>query len=75
MLEFDDISFNINIFLVYSNIVFADIINSRKSSTGYIFQLYGELIVWKINKQLIITISSTKTELLALTDTGKKMIA
>ena len=37
ILEFNDISFDINIFLVYFNAVFADIIDFRKSSVGYIF--------------------------------------
>ena len=74
MLEFSDISFDINIFLIYFDAVFADIIDFRKSSIGYVFQLYNKLIAWKISKQLIITTSSTETKLLTLIDIGKKMI-
>ena len=74
VLEFSDISFNINIFLVYSDTVFVDIIDSRKSSVGYVFQLYDRLIAWKASKQLTITTSSIEAELLALTDAGKEMI-
>ena len=73
-LEFGDTSFNINIFLIYFNTAFADIINSRKSSIGYIFQLYNRSIAWKTSKQLTVTISNTEAELLALMDAGKKMI-
>ena len=73
-LEFSDISFNINIFLVYSNVAFTNIINFRKNSADYIFQLYSELIAWKVNKQLTVTTLSTKAELLALTDAKKEII-
>ena len=59
---------------MYSNTVFADIINSKKNSADYIFQLYGRLIAWKANKQLIIITLNIKTELLAFTNTRKKMI-
>ena len=74
-MEFSDTSFNINIFLVYSDAAFTDIIDFRKSSAGYIFQLYGGSIAWKASKQLMVIILNTEAELLALTDVGKEIIA
>ena len=59
---------------MYSDVVFINIINSKKSSVGYVFQLYRGLIIWKASKQLIITILNIKAELLALIDIRKKII-
>lgn len=38
----------------------------RKSTSGYVFKLYGNTISWKSKKQNIVTLSTTEAELVAL---------
>lgn len=38
----------------------------RKSVTGYLFNLYGNLLVWSTKKQKCISLSTTESELVAL---------
>lgn len=45
---------------------FGDDINSRKSTEGYIFKLFGGAIDWRSTKQKLVTRSSTEAELVAL---------
>lgn len=61
-------------FICTNNILFADNTLNQKSSQGYIMLLFRESIAWKINKQNTVTMSSTKAELLVLSQTAKKAI-
>ena len=61
-------------FICASDVLFADNMLNWKSSQDYIILLFGEPIAWKINKQNTITMSSTKAELLALSQIAKKAI-
>ena len=65
-------SSNNPIFLSSSDAAFADDQKTRKSSFGYLFQLYGGPIDWKVSKQPTVTTSSTEAELLALSETARQ---
>ena len=53
---------------------FAGDINSRKSTTGFVFTLGGTAISWASNLQKIVTLSTTEAEYVAATKVGKEMI-
>lgn len=63
-----------DIFMCASDAAFADDEMTRKSSDGYLFQLYGGPIDWRAAKQSTVTTSSTEAELLALSRTAKEAI-
>jgi Reverse transcriptase (RNA-dependent DNA polymerase) len=62
------------IFMAASDAAFADDPETRKSSDGYLFQLYGGPIDWRAAKQRTVTTSSTEAELLSLTVAAKEFI-
>jgi len=45
----------------------------RKSSAGFICQVYGGPVDWKASKQPTVTTSTTEAELLGLTEAGKQL--
>jgi hypothetical protein len=58
----------------YADAAFAD--NSdRRSSSGYLFKLYGGPICWSATKQQTVTTSTTEAEFLALADACKTVYA
>ncbi|OAQ57347.2 polyprotein [Pochonia chlamydosporia 170] len=61
-------------FLVASDASFADNSVDRKSSQGYVMQLFGGTIGWRANKQDTVTTSTTEAELLALSQATKESI-
>jgi len=63
-----------DVFLPASDAAFADDSTTRKSSFGYLFQLYGGPIDWKASKQITVTTSSTEAELLALSETARQTV-
>ncbi|RVW88928.1 Retrovirus-related Pol polyprotein from transposon TNT 1-94 [Vitis vinifera] len=58
----------------YVDADFAGDIDSRKSTTGFVFTLGGTAISWASNLQKIVTLSTTKAEYVAATEAGKEMI-
>ena len=58
----------------YVDADFASDIDSRKSTTGFVFTLGGTVISWALNLQKIITLSTTETEYVAATEAKKEMI-
>ena len=62
------------IFLCSSDASFADDSETRKSSDGYLFQLFGGPIDWKASKQRTVTTSSTEAELLSLSTAAKETV-
>ena len=60
---------------VYGDASFADDIDTRRSSHGYIVMLFGGPIVWKAARQSTVTTSTTEAELLALEQAAKESIA
>ena len=61
-----------NVFTVASDASFADNTIDRKSSQGYVMQLFGGTIGWRSNKQSTVTTSTTEAELLALAQAAKE---
>ena len=77
--KFLAIKFNRNqqdkkIFITSSNSAFVDNSNTCYSSYGFCFSLYSRLIHYKAIKGTIVTTSSTKAKLLALSTTTKDFI-
>ena len=58
----------------YVDADFAGDINSRKSTTGFVFTLGATAISWASNLQKIVTLSTTEAEYVAATEIGKEMI-
>ena len=61
-------------FVCASDASFTDNTLDQKSSQGYVLKLFGGPVAWRANKQDTVTTSSTKAELLALSQTAKKSI-
>jgi ribonuclease HI len=64
-----------NQFECFSDAAFADDPDDRKSSQGYLMQLFGLPIHWKAGRQDTVTTSSTEAELLALSSAAKEQQA
>ena len=62
-------------FKIYTNILFANNVQDRKSIQGYLLILFGGPIAWKSGKQLTVTTSSIEAELLALSTAAKEAMA
>ena len=60
-------------FTCASNTAFADDVETHKSIERYLFQLFGSVVDWQSTKQKTVMTSSTEAELLALTNTTKKL--
>ena len=58
----------------YVDVDFAGDINSRKSTTSFVFTLGGTAISWTSNLQKIVTLSTTEAEYVVATKAGKEMI-
>ena len=54
------------VFAVASDAAYANDPATRRSTEGFIFQLFGGTIDWQSKKQTTVTTSTTKAELLAL---------
>jgi hypothetical protein len=61
------------IFYGASDAAFADDVETRRSSQGYVFQLFGMTVDWKSTLQRTVTKSTTEAELLALSLAGSEM--
>jgi hypothetical protein len=48
--------------------------DTRRSTTGYVFSTYGGIVAWKSKRQPTVALSTTQAELLASTDAGKEAI-
>ena len=58
----------------YIDADFAGDIDSRKSTTGFVFSLGDTAISWASNLQKIVTLSTPEAEYVAATKAGKEMI-
>jgi hypothetical protein len=61
------------VFEAFSDAAFADDEASRRSSSGYLFKLFGGPIDWKSYKQRSVTTSTTEAELHALTEATREV--
>jgi hypothetical protein len=62
-----------SLFYGASDAAFADDVESRRLSHGYLFKLCGMPINWKATQQRSVTKSTTEAELIALSATGREM--
>jgi hypothetical protein len=51
---------------VYTNI------NDCKSTSGYVYIMAGGAIMWRLKKQMMVALSSTEAEYIALSEAGRK---
>jgi len=58
----------------YVDVDLASDIDSRKSTTRFVFTLGGAAISWSSNLQKIVALSTTKTKYVAVTEATKEMI-
>jgi len=57
----------------YSDSSYADDTQTRQSSQGYVFLLFGGAVDWTANKQRTVTTSTTEAELLSLSFAAKEI--
>ena len=62
------------LFISSSDASFADDSMTRKSTEGYLFQLFGGPIDWRCTKQKTVTTSTTEAELMALSHAAKELL-
>jgi hypothetical protein len=58
----------------YSDASYADDVETRKSTSGFVLMMNGGPIFWKSKKQPIVSLSSAESELIALTSAAKEAI-
>jgi len=63
-----------NVFICASDAAYADDTATRRSTEGYLFQLFGGPIDWRSTKQKTVTTSTTEAELLALSHASKETL-
>lgn len=61
------------VLLGYADADWGGCLNTRRSTTGYIFQTYGGVIAWKSRRQASTALSTTHAELLATTDAARQV--
>lgn len=61
-------------FLAASDASFADDRDTRYSSQGYCFRLFGGPVQWQASRQHTVTLSTTEAELLALSHASKELL-
>jgi len=71
-LKFDSTTLKDQVFLTYSNAAFADNKSTKYSFNKYAIKLFGGMLYFKATKQKIVTTTSTKAKLLALTLIAKE---
>lgn len=59
---------NTEVLVGFADSDWAGDVNDRKSTSGYIFKLFGNLITWSTHKQAVISQSSTEAEYAALVE-------
>ncbi|RVW84432.1 Retrovirus-related Pol polyprotein from transposon TNT 1-94 [Vitis vinifera] len=69
-----DITHAVGVVSRFMNVNFAGDIDSRKSTTGFVFTLGGTAISWASNLQKIVTLSTIEAEYVAATEVGNEMI-
>jgi len=60
------------VLLGYADADWGGCLNTRRSTTGYIFQTYGGIVAWKSRRQPSTALSTTHAELLATTDAARQ---
>ncbi|XP_031287627.1 secreted RxLR effector protein 161-like [Pistacia vera] len=58
----------------YVDADYAGDFDKRKSTSGFVFTLWGNMISWKSKLQQMVTLSSTESEYVALTEASKEAV-
>ena len=58
----------------YVDFDFAKSIDTRKSTTGYAFKVFGNLVNWRANLQSVVALSTTEVEYIATNETVKESL-
>ena len=58
----------------YVDADFAGNVDTRKSLSGFVFTLFGTTVTWKANRQLVVALSTTQAEYIALVEGVKEAI-
>jgi len=74
VIEFSGQNIGSQAFAGASDIAFRDDLISRRSTEGYLFTLFGEVIDWRSTKQILVIKSSIEAELIALSHAGTESI-
>ena len=53
---------------------FASVIDSRKSTIGFVYTLGNTVVYWALKLQKIVALSTIKVEYVAVTEAGKEMV-
>lgn len=61
------------VMLGYADADWGGCLNTRRSTTGYVFQIYGATVAWKSRRQASTALSTTHAELLATTDAARQV--
>ena len=61
--------------VIASDASFADDLDTRRSSQGYVMSLFGGIVVWKATRQDTVTTSTTEAELLSVGRTAQEAMA
>ena len=64
----------LNGILGFTDLDWAGDIDSQKSTSGYVFTLYGGAIFWKSRKQNVIATSSTEAKYITSTEAAKEAL-
>lgn len=62
------------ILLGYADADWGGCLNTRRSTTGYVFKTYGGVVAWKSRRQPSTALSTTHAELLATTDAARQAL-
>ena len=58
----------------YSDADYAGDLDSRRSTTGYVFTIMGTPVSWRSKLQRVVALSSCESELIAIVDAGKEAL-
>lgn len=58
----------------YSDADYAGDVETRKSTTGYVFELAGGPVTWASQRQKLVTLSTTKAEYVAMSITSREAV-
>lgn len=61
-------------FVGYADYDYVTDLDKRRSLTGYVFTLFGNVISWKSCFQSVVGLSSTEAEYIALFDAAKEFV-
>ena len=52
----------------------AGALNQRRSTSGYVFSLFGGAVSWMIKRQSVVALSTTEVEYMAATHASKEAV-